>query len=54
MSYLGYVAAAYGVFFAVLGWDLVVPRLQVRRELAAARRRVERTTSAAVPTELSR
>lgn len=54
MSYLGYVVAAYGVFFAVLAWDLVVPRLQVRRALRAARQRAGRPAPIATPTELSR
>jgi heme exporter protein D len=54
MSYLGYVAGAYGVFLAVLAWDLVVPRLQVRRELRAARQRAARATPATPPTELTR
>ena len=54
MSYLAYVAGAYGVFFAVLAWDLVVPRVQVRRELRAARRRVERAAPTVPPPELSR
>ena len=46
MSYVGYVAGAYGVFLAVLAWDLVVPRLQVRRELRAARERASRVAPA--------
>lgn len=54
MTYLGYVAAAYGVFVAVLAWDMVVPRLQVRRELRAAGQRAARATPASPPTELSR
>lgn len=54
MSYAGYVTAAYGVFLSVLAWDLVVPRLQVRRELRAARRRAARATPTPRPTELTR
>ena len=56
MSYLGYVIAAYAVFLVVLAWDLVVPRLQVRRELHAARQRASRATAVRepAPTELSR
>ena len=54
MTYLGYVVAAYAVFLAVLAWDLVVPRLQVRRELRVARQRAARAVPAAHPTELSR
>ena len=54
MSYLGYVVGAYAVFLGVLAWDLVVPRLQVRRELRVARQRAERVAPAPPPTELSR
>ena len=54
MTYLGYVVGAYAVFVAVLAWDLVVPRLQVRRELRAARRRAARAAPVPQPTELSR
>ena len=42
MSYFQYVALAYGVFFAVLAWDFIVPRLQVRRQLQQARNRLAR------------
>ena len=42
MSYLEYVIGAYAVFAVVLGWDFLAPRLQVRRELRAARLRVAR------------
>ena len=54
MSYLGYVVAAYAVFVAVFAWDVVAPRLQVRRELRAARRRAARQAPPAPPAELSR
>lgn len=54
MTYLEYVVGAYAVFLVVLAWDLVVPRLQVRRELRAARRRAARVTAALPPTDLSR
>ena len=37
MSYQGYVIAAYAVFALLLAWDYVSPRLQVMRELRAAR-----------------
>ena len=37
MSYQGYVIAAYAVFVALLAWDYVAPRLQVMRQLRAAR-----------------
>lgn len=43
MSYQEYVVAAYAVFAAVLLWDFVSPRLQLRRELRAARQRSLRT-----------
>ena len=55
MSYFQYVALAYGVFFAVLAWDFIVPRLQVRRELRAARLRAARETRRhAAPADLER
>ena len=54
MSYAGYVIAAYAVFAAVLLWDFVVPRLQIRRELRAARLRKARDAKRAKPMELSR
>ena len=39
MSYLFHVSLAYGVFLAMLAWDFIVPRLQVRRQLREARNR---------------
>lgn len=54
MSYFAYVAGAYAVFLAVLAWDLVVPRLQVRRELRAARLRAARADAPPPPAELAR
>ncbi|MFT4198091.1 MAG: heme exporter protein CcmD, partial [Pseudoxanthomonas sp.] len=39
MSYLHYVLAAYAVFVVVLAWDFLVPGLQLRGLLRAARRR---------------
>ncbi len=55
MSYFGYVAGAYAVFAAVLAWDFLSPRLQVRRELRAARLRAARETRrSAAPAELER
>ncbi len=42
MSYREYVIAAYLVFAIVLLWDYVVPRLQVRAALRAARLRATR------------
>ena len=46
MSYLNYVIAAYAVFAAVLLWDFVAPRLQVRQQLRSARMRVARGDAA--------
>ncbi len=58
MSYFQYVALAYGVFFAVLAWDFIVPRLQVRRQLRDAHNRLARANrqqaAAADDGELSR
>ncbi|WP_447730573.1 heme exporter protein CcmD [Pseudoxanthomonas suwonensis] len=42
MSYLPYVIGAYAVFAAVFLWDFLAPRLQVRRQLRAARLRARR------------
>lgn len=42
MNYQGYVVAAYSVFVALLAWDYVAPRLQVMRQLRAARLLVAR------------
>ena len=42
MSYFKYVAMAYAVFFLVLAWDFIVPRLQVRRQLQQVRSRLAR------------
>ena len=39
MTYLSYVVAAYAVFAAVLLWDYLAPRLQLRQQLRAARLR---------------
>jgi heme exporter protein D len=54
MSYLSYVAAAYAVFAIVLLWDFIAPRLQIRRELRAARMRVARDGKRSTPVELTR
>ena len=55
MSYRDYVIAAYAVFAVVLLWDYVVPRLQIRRELRAARLRAARETRRhAAPADLER
>ena len=42
MSYREYVIAAYTVFAAMLVWDWLGPRLQVRAALRAARSRQRR------------
>jgi heme exporter protein D len=47
MSYRNYVIAAYCVFVIVLAWDFVVPRIQRRALLRAAKLRVARNTSPA-------
>lgn len=54
MTYLNYVIAAYAVFAVVMLWDFVVPRLQIRRELRAARLRKGRQARRTEPAELSR
>ncbi|MGE8280322.1 MAG: heme exporter protein CcmD [Stenotrophomonas sp.] len=57
MSYFKYVAMAYAVFFLVLAWDFIVPRLQIRQLLREARGRVarsKRSNSAPTDEELSR
>ena len=50
MTYLEYVIGAYAVFALVLAWDFLAPRLQVRRELRAARE----TRRHAAPADLER
>lgn len=45
MSYRDYVIAAYAVFAIVLLWDFVVPKLQVRAALRAARLRANRVAT---------
>lgn len=54
MSYQNYVIAAYCIFAVVLGWDFVVPRMQRRALLRAAKLRVARNTSHVASTELNR
>ncbi len=53
MSYKNYVIAAYCVFAIVLAWDFVVPRIQRRALLHAAKLRVARNTSRAATAELN-
>ncbi len=47
MTYFKYVALAYAVFFVVLAWDFLVPRLQIRQQLREARGRAARAQRAA-------
>lgn len=54
MSYQSYVVAAYAVFAIVLLWDFVAPRLQLRRQLRAARQRAARSGKREIPQELNR
>jgi heme exporter protein D len=58
MTYFKYVALAYAVFFIVLAWDFIVPRLQIRQQLREARARISRTSRTSnapqVDEELSR
>jgi len=54
MSYQNYVIAAYGVFFIVLAWDFVAPRIEIARQLRAARLRAARAQARPVPDALSR
>ena len=57
MTYFKYVALAYAVFFIVLAWDFIVPRLQIRQQKRDARARINRATrsnAAVVDEELSR
>ena len=54
MTYLNYVIGAYAVFAVVMLWDFVVPRLQIRRELRAARLRKTRESKSSPPLELTR
>ena len=54
MTYREYVIAAYAVFAIVLLWDYVVPKLQVRAAMRAARLRATRAATRNAPTELQR
>ena len=49
MSYFGYVVAAYAVFFVVLLWDFVAPRIDIARQLRAAKLRSTRAASRPSP-----
>lgn len=54
MTYVNYVIGAYAVFAVVMLWDFVAPRLQIRRELRAARLRKARDAKPSPPVELTR
>ena len=54
MSYMPYVIGAFAVFALVLLWDFLAPRLQIRRELRAARLRKTRESKSSPPLELTR
>jgi heme exporter protein D len=49
MSYRDYVIAAYAVFALMLLWDWLVPRLQIRAALRAARLRNARRKTTPAP-----
>jgi heme exporter protein D len=49
VNYLPYVIAAYAVFAAVMLWDYLVPRLQLRRQLRDARLRGARRRNRQAP-----
>jgi heme exporter protein D len=51
MSYLGYVIAAYGVFVVVLLWDFIAPRIDIARQLRAAKLRAARTAARPAPND---
>ena len=46
MTHLPFVIGAYAVFVAVLAWDYISARLQIRRALRAARQRAQRPARA--------
>ena len=54
MSYRDYVIAAYAVFAIVLAWDFLAPRLDLRRQLRAAKLRAARASARPDPTALGR
>jgi heme exporter protein D len=54
MTYVNYVIGAYAVFAVVMLWDFVIPRLQIHRELRAARLRKVREKKSSPPVELTR
>ena len=52
MSYRDYVIGAYAVFTLILLWDVLVPHLQIRAALRAARLRARRHAAPAPSSEL--
>ena len=54
MSYQNYVIAAYAVFALVLLWDFVAPRIEIARQLRAARLRAARAKPRPASNELRR
>ena len=54
MSYRDYVIAAYCVFALVLLWDFVAPRIEIARQLRAARLRAARAKPRPASSDLSR
>ena len=54
MSYQNYVIAAYGIFAVVLLWDFVAPRIEIARQLRAARLRAARAKPRPAADTLSR
>jgi len=56
MSYRDYVIAAYAVFAAIMLWDYLAPKLQLRAALHAVRQRAARSANRvrATNTELER
>ncbi|KAF1722136.1 heme exporter protein CcmD [Pseudoxanthomonas wuyuanensis] len=53
MTHLNFIIAAYAVFVAVLGWDYLSTRLQIRRQLRNARLRAAREASRPGPGDKS-
>jgi len=54
VSYQNYVIAAYAVFAVVLLWDFVAPRIEIARQLRAARLRAARAKPRPASSDLSR
>ena len=54
MNYRDYVIGAYAVFAVILLWDYLVPRLQVRAALRAAKLRANRVATPKPSMDLER